>query len=439
MQYRERDDKVIIFLVFLQFLFSYISTKIISQDFKLSFKELLYVLITGSFLGFTYNYINIITVLFLYIFLIFLWRNKSNIYEVLIYCSLGMIISVLSDHISSFFRYAIFGNKSSSFKQLLVLHMPMYYIIGLILSSLASYVLKRILANIKNQNKSPIFLTALSCFIWLTYVFSIILIRVSGDQPRLIILNLIFLSLYLILFFGILITYILISQKTYETRRREDEYMYMERYTQDIEKQYNELRKFRHDYQNILTSLEGYLVQEDTAGLKQYFYSNIKKHSDRLMHNEYMLEDLSNIKINGIKSIIATKIIYAQDMGLNANFETSDVITRINMDIILLVRILGILLDNAIEELLYLGYGQLLVGLIKYPDNILIIVQNTCRDNLPNIQTLKKRNFSTKSSNRGLGLSNVSDIIDQCPNVISEIIVDNQLFIHKIFIFDKEK
>ncbi|NLL00520.1 MAG: GHKL domain-containing protein [Clostridiales bacterium] len=213
----------------------------------------------------------------------------------------------------------------------------------------------------------------------------------------------------------------------------------MERYTQDIEKQYNELRKFRHDYQNILTSLEGYLVQEDTAGLKQYFYSNIKKHSDRLMHNEYMLEDLSNIKINGIKSIIATKIIYAQDMGLNANFETSDVITRINMDIILLVRILGILLDNAIEELLYLGYGQLLVGLIKYPDNILIIVQNTCRDNLPNIQTLKKRNFSTKSSNRGLGLSNVSDIIDQCPNVISEIIVDNQLFIHKIFIFDKEK
>jgi two-component system sensor histidine kinase AgrC len=125
-------------------------------------------------------------------------------------------------------------------------------------------------------------------------------------------------------------------------------------------------------------------------------------------------------------------------MGVRANLEAPDAITHIDMDTVLLVRILGILLDNAIEELLYLGYGDLLVGLIKGKDNILLIVQNTCRDDLPNIQTLKKGDFSTKGSNRGLGLSIVADIINHCPNVISEIIVKDNLFIHKISIYDKE-
>lgn len=427
----------IIFLVFLQVLFSYMSTKILSRDFKFNLKELLYILIAGSFIGFTYRYLNIFTALLIYLFLILLWRKKTNIYEVFIFCSFGMIISVLSDHFSSFLRYAIFSNNTPSTRQLFTLHMPIYYIIGLLLSLLGAFILKHVLENIQNQKKPPIFMMALSCFIWVTYVFSIFLIRASGNQPELIIFNLVFLSLYLLLFFGILITYSSTSHKNYESKRRETEYKYMERYTQDIENQYYELRKFRHDYQNILTSLEGYIAQEDTEGLKQYFYTNIKKHSNRMLHNEYMLEDLSNIKINGIKSIIAAKIIYAQDMGLHASFEAPDVITRIDMDTILLVRILGILLDNAIEELLYLGYGELLVGLIKNKDNILIIVQNSCRENLPNIQTLKKHDFSTKSSNRGLGLSNVSEIISQCPNVISETSVENKIFLQKITIYDE--
>lgn len=429
---------VIILLIFLQVFLSFLSAKIISRDNSFSLKEFSYVLIIGCLLGFTYEYINIITVFLIYIFLIFLWRKKTNIYEILIYCSLAMIISVLSDHLSSLYRYIMFGKSTPTPNQILVLHMPMYYAFGLLLSCLGAFLLRKMLANIKRQNKPPIFLTALSCFIWMTYAFSIIVIRVSGNEPKLIVFNLISLVIYLFLFFGILITYSLVSHKIYEAKRRENEYACMERYTLDIERQYKELRKFRHDYQNILTSLEGYIEQGDCEGLKHYFYANIKKYSDRMLHNEYMLEDLSNIKINEIKSIIATKIIYAQDMGVRANLEAPDAITHIDMDTVLLVRILGILLDNAIEELLYLGYGDLLVGLIKGKDNILLIVQNTCRDDLPNIQTLKKGDFSTKGSNRGLGLSIVADIINHCPNVISEIIVKDNLFIHKISIYDKE-
>lgn len=244
---------------------------------------------------------------------------------------------------------------------------------------------------------------------------------------------------FIILFLlGIFFIYIITTEINYAIQKKEADYANMERYTQDIENHYFELRKFRHDYQNILTSLEHYIIQEDIHGLKTYFYSNIKKHSSDILNKEYRLKDLSKIKISPIKSIIASKLIYAQDKELNASFEALDTIGDISMDTVLLVRILGIFLDNAIEELLSLEKGELLIGMIKNADHVLIIIQNTCRKDIPNIQTLQKPNFSTKTSGRGLGLSNALEIIRLCPNVFLETIIEDRAFLQKIIIYDKE-
>ncbi|MBU5584697.1 ATP-binding protein, partial [Enterococcus sp. S181_ASV_20] len=48
-----------------------------------------------------------------------------------------------------------------------------------------------------------------------------------------------------------------------------------------------------------------------------------------------------------------------------------------------LLRGLGIILDNALEELAFLGEGELNLGVIQEGCDICIIVENTCRDNLP--------------------------------------------------------
>ncbi|KLD59391.1 hypothetical protein WP50_18780 [Lactiplantibacillus plantarum] len=43
------------------------------------------------------------------------------------------------------------------------------------------------------------------------------------------------------------------------------------RYMHEIETHYNELRRFRHDYQNIMLSINEYLKTDDLAGLQLHF------------------------------------------------------------------------------------------------------------------------------------------------------------------------
>lgn len=428
---------LITMLGILQFIFIYLSIKVLSRDKTADLKELIYALMMGGFSVFIYQYLDIWTVFLIYLMLIFLWLKKSNIFETVIFCSFGVMNNILSDHIASFLRYIIFNSKSTTTNEIFLLHIPIYYIVGGLLSFIGSITLYNILNRIRDLNKRPVILSALSCVICLAYIFSVVVARGRGNQQNPVLYDLGFLILFLLLFSGILLIYISISNLNFAIKKKETAYAYMERYTQDVEKHYLELRKFKHDYQNILTSLEGYIMLEDMNGLKEYFYDKIKKHSKWTLQNEYILKELSNVKIDGIKSIIAAKIIYAQDLGLNASFEALEEIERIDMDTICLVRVLGILLDNAIEELTYLGHGSLLLGIIKNKDNVMIVIQNTCRDKIPNIQTLKRQSFSTKSSGRGLGLSNMQEIIESFSNVISETLVEKELFVQKLIIFNE--
>ena len=47
-------------------------------------------------------------------------------------------------------------------------------------------------------------------------------------------------------------------------------------YNKKLEDMTNEIKKFRHDYKNIILSMSGYIEENDMEGLKKFFYSNIE-------------------------------------------------------------------------------------------------------------------------------------------------------------------
>ncbi len=149
-----------IILVLFQVLFSYISSKILSKNLKLSAKEILYVIISGSFTSFMYQYINIFTNLLTFLVFVILWNKKINIYEFIIFSSFSMIIHILNTHISALLKYELFKDNVLSLKELFLLYIPLYYIIGFFFSFVGSMIMNRVLYSI-----SPVFLSVLSCFI----------------------------------------------------------------------------------------------------------------------------------------------------------------------------------------------------------------------------------------------------------------------------------
>lgn len=208
----------------------------------------------------------------------------------------------------------------------------------------------------------------------------------------------------------------------------------LENYLSEIERQYNNIRSFKHDYQNILTSMDVYFLENDFSGLQNYYNTKIKKISDSIVNHDFQLVGLSNVKIPEIKSILAIKLIYAQESGIDLNFEARNPLEFVNVDTVVLVRILGIVLDNAIEEILNIGYGQLGIAVVIKENTVIFLIENTCSKTAPPIHQIRKFGFSTKGHNRGMGLNNVIELVKNNPTISTQTIIEDNKFIQQITI-----
>ena len=61
-----------------------------------------------------------------------------------------------------------------------------------------------------------------------------------------------------------------------------------------IESINNEMRKFRHDYVNILSTMSEFIREDDMPGLRQYFNEQIVPMKDNLQTR--------SLKLNGIEN-----------------------------------------------------------------------------------------------------------------------------------------
>jgi Predicted signal transduction protein with a C-terminal ATPase domain len=209
------------------------------------------------------------------------------------------------------------------------------------------------------------------------------------------------------------------------------------RYLVQIEQHYNELRKFRHEYQNTLLSLEEYLRSDDIEGLKKYYNTSIKPISVALNQEKYKFEDISRVGNKEIKSVIFNKLYAAQLDGIKVSFEAKNEIKDFYMDSLDLALALGIIMDNAIEETRDQEHGTIQVGFIKGNTEIVIIIQNSLRKNDIPVWKMKERGFSSKGSNRGFGLKNLTEIIDRNNMATLETMKLNNYFLQKITISTK--
>ena len=106
------------------------------------------------------------------------------------------------------------------------------------------------------------------------------------------------------------------------------------------------------------------------------------------------------------------------------------------MDIVDLCRLLGILVDNAIEEVEQMVKGNVQIAFIKNSVSKSIIVKNTCKEEISNINLLFKKGYSSKGENRGLGLSIVKEIVDKNRRLTLNTSFSNGCLIQELILGD---
>lgn len=145
----------------------------------------------------------------------------------------------------------------------------------------------------------------------------------------------------------ILIQYLVLWHKKNQEAKQQAQQL--AQYNANIEALYNQLALFRHDYLNILYSLRLSIEQEDMDSIRQVFEETVSPTRKMVQADEFEIGKLSGISAPELKSILYSKLVEAQSEGIHlvVDIQASDQEIPINSS--LLVRLVAILLDNAIE------------------------------------------------------------------------------------------
>ncbi|WP_314435687.1 sensor histidine kinase [uncultured Streptococcus sp.] len=236
---------------------------------------------------------------------------------------------------------------------------------------------------------------------------------------------------YLLFFMGMikkLDTYL--KDKLHERLDQEQALRYrdMERYSRHIEELYKEVRSFRHDYTNLLTSLRLGIEEEDMEQIKEVYDSVLKDSSQKLQDNKYDLGRLVNIRDRALKSLLAGKFLKARDKNIVFNVEVPEEIQVEGMSLLDFLTIVSILCDNAIEASAEASQPHVSIAFLKNGSQETFIIENSIKEEGIDISEIFSFGASSKGEERGVGLYTVMKIVESYPNASLNTTCQDQVF-----------
>lgn len=178
------------------------------------------------------------------------------------------------------------------------------------------------------------------------------------------------------------------------------------------------IRSFKHDFFNFVQALDGYSQNNDIDSIKK-MNKSILKECEEINNIEVL--DPKVIKDYGVYNILIKKYCLAKKENITMNFEILTDISKYKISNYHLCRILGILLDNAIEAAKECDEKIINVKFVKdsKANRQLVVIENSYKKLDIDLDKIFEKGFSTKcnSKEHGLGLWNVRKILSTTKNL----------------------
>ena len=189
-----------------------------------------------------------------------------------------------------------------------------------------------------------------------------------------------------------------------------------EEYNKTLTILHDSVRGFKHDFDNIVTTIGGYIKTNDMDGLKKYY---LQLSDDCQKVNNLYILNPEAINNPGVYSLLTTKYHLAEENGIKITMSLLLNLNNLNMKIYEFTRILGILLDNAIEA--SKECEEKLINIIFRDDDKhhrqLVIIENTYKDKSVDTNMIFNKGYSGKNNHTGLGLWEVKNILSKNKNL----------------------
>ena len=382
-------------------------------------KKLIYVIVMGVggtiinlFIPTPFSsYIN-----FILCFLANLFIIKSSIVKSILSLFIPLIFTAVIESILAKVYFLLFSNDYANALNIplhrTILALIVYFIMFLIYLSLKYFKIYFSKFEILNKKRKILLI--------LNAIFGILLI---GTQTYMITFYVSSLPFFItLLSISSLFAYFLISMYTiFATSQLESTSTNLEEaklYNKTLEILQDNTRAFRHDFANILQGMVGFIDNNDMEGLKKYYSQLVED-----VQTSNNLTTLSPKVVNNpaIYNVLATKYHKADSLGIKIHLEAFLDMNELHIKIYEFTRVLGILMDNAIEAASECEDEDKIINVIFRKDNKrhmqLLVVENTYKNKDIDTEMIFEKGFSTKQGNTGLGLWEIRQILKKNNNL----------------------
>ena len=210
-------------------------------------------------------------------------------------------------------------------------------------------------------------------------------------------------------------------------------------YNKTLSTLHDNIRGFKHDFNNIVQAIGGYISSDNMPALKLYYNDLL---TDCQINNNLSGLDPEAINNPALYSLLSDKYYKASKVDVKIELTNLIDLSCLKIRDYELTRILGILLDNAIEASLKSNDKKVNIIFMKDKnvDRNLIIIENTYENKKINLDKIFEKGYTSKSDtdkgSHGLGLWEVKNFIKKRKNLNLQTNIKDTYFIQRFEIFN---
>lgn len=236
------------------------------------------------------------------------------------------------------------------------------------------------------------------------------------------------------LFLVLYIIFLHVGQKEMQRKRIEEQAVSLRQqkaYIRNLEELQKEVRRFRHDFKNMMSGMYLQAEEGNLEAIQGYIQEMTEDFDVQVGSQIRIMNQLANIRVTEVKGLFLEKMKMMQEADVHCELEVLYPFEKTKLRTTDLCRVLGILLDNAVEEVRGKNGGKIHVMISSRDGYTTFRVKNTLHSAV-DFYRLGTSGYSTKGKDRGIGLVNYKRILAKYDKVLPLTTIQDGYFIQEL-------
>lgn len=206
-------------------------------------------------------------------------------------------------------------------------------------------------------------------------------------------------------------------------------------YIENLENLQKEMRRFRHDYKNMMSGMYFQAKEGNFKAIQDFIQDMTDEFDSQVGKQIQVLTQLCNIHMPEVKGLLLSKLETMEREQIHCELEVLYPFHSASIKATDLCRCLGILIDNAIEEVKGKDNPEIHIMVSSQKGHTTFRIKNILYSKV-DFHKIWQEGFSTKGADRGIGLTNYKRILERYENISSLTTIHEGYFIQELKIQD---